>query len=222
MKRIFGIALGIALAGVAARDAAAQTNVARFATERSRVFTTVGLDPAVVTSIGYGQVIRVAGHDFQLAGEAGVVAAGFDIRDARARVTAQASLLQWRSVHLTGSASAVARRTDNVGFRAINIGADVSGTLGVYRQGWFAAGEFCKDKSIVTHVKHTDFYRENFFPDAKDGWYLDAGGTYHYGFVGGVSIGRIQLGGRVGWQKTEDWNDMTPPMYVSLGVGLGL
>ena len=43
MKRIFGIALGIALAGVAARDAAAQTNVARFATERSRVFTTVGL-----------------------------------------------------------------------------------------------------------------------------------------------------------------------------------
>ena len=222
MKRIYGVVvLFLLLVGVV-DDVDAQVNVARFDTERSHIYTTFGLDPALVGTIGYGQVVRVLGHDFQVAGEAGVVATGGDVSDARARVTTTTSLLRWRSVRLVGSASAVARHTDNVGYRAISIGADATASLGVYKRGWFVAGEFGKDKSIVTHVKHTDFYRENFYEGAKDGWYLDAGGYYRYGFVAGVAIRRVELSGRVGWQKTEDWNDMAVPMYVSLGVGLAL
>jgi hypothetical protein len=219
MIRITSITMGILLSALVARDAAGQWNVARFGTEPNRVYTTFGLDPAFVTSAGYGRVVPLFGHDFQLTGDAGVVTASVDTKDFRARLGTQTSLVAWRSVYLTGSATFITRGTDNAIYRGFNFGADLTGALGVYRQGWFAAGEFGKDKAIVTHITHSDWYRRTYYPDAKDGWYLDAGGTYHYGVAGGVSLGRAEVSGRAGWLRTEDFNEMMPPVYASVGVG---
>src|SRR5687767_14691511 len=145
MKRVWILAIGLILSGAVAPQANAQSNVARFGIERNRVYTSVGIDPAVISTVGYGRVLSVAGHDFQLSGDVGVVAAGFDLNDARARLTTQTSLLHWRSLHLTGSATAIARSTKNVSYSGVNFGADFTGTIGVYRDGWFVAGEFGKD-----------------------------------------------------------------------------
>lgn len=220
MNRMTSITLGIVLSAVVTQDANGQWNVARFGTEPNRVYTTFGLDPAFVGSLGYGRVVPVQGHNVLLTGDLGVVTASMDARDFRARVGAQGSLLQWRSVHLTGSATVIARGTENSVYKGFNWGADVTGGVGVYRPAWFAAGEFGRDKSIITHVTHSDWYRENIYPEAKDGWYLDAGGTYHYGVSSGVSLGRTELVGRAGWVRTEKGNDVMVPMYVSVGVGL--
>jgi hypothetical protein len=222
MNRISSIIiLGTLLSAVIAGKAAAQWNVARFGTERNRVYTAFGLDPALVTTVGYGRVVQVRGHDVQWTGDAGVVAASMDAHDFRARLSVQTSLMQWRSVHLTGSATAITRGTENAIYRGINFGADLSGSLGVYRQRWFAAGEFGFDKAVITHVKHSDYYRTHFYPDAKDGWYLDAGGTYHGGVAGGISLGTSEVVARVGVLRTERFNEVTPPMYASVGVGFG-
>jgi hypothetical protein len=94
-------------------------------------------------------------------------------------------------------------------------------TLNVYRHRWFAAGELGFDKAIITHVTHSDWYRTHIYPDAKDGWYLDAGGTYRAGLAGGVALGRTEIVGRVGWLRTEDFNELLPPMYASVGVAFG-
>ena len=214
-------AAALLLSVVAAHDARAQWNVARLGMEKNRVYTTFGLDPAFIGSIGYGRSVRVMEHDFQLAGDAGLVTASMDARDFRARIGTQTSLAHWRSVHLTGSASAVMRGTDNAIYRGFNWGADVSGTLGVYRPRWFAAGELGKDKAIVTHITHSRWYRDNYYPDAKDGWYLDAGGTMRAGVTSGIAVGRTELALRAGWQKTERWNPTTSPVYASVGVGVG-
>jgi len=221
MNRISSITLGLLLSAFVAADAAAQWNVARFGMERSRVYTTAGLDPAAVTTVGYGRVMQLRGHNFQVTGDLGVVAAGMDARDYRARVGAQTSLLEWRSLHLTGSATFITRGTENSIYRGINFGSDFTGTLGVYRPRWFASSEFGFDKAIVTHVTHTDWYRKNYYPDAKDGWYIDTGGTYHYGVAGGYALGRTELVGRFGLLRTERFNDLTSPAYASLGVGFG-
>jgi hypothetical protein len=222
MTRSFSIMLGLLLSVFVAAEANAQWNVARFDTDRSRVYTTFGLDPASIGSLGYGRVLSLRGHDFQLTGDLGVVTAGMDARDFRARVGTQTSLVQWRSVHLTGSATFVTRGTDNSIYRGLNFGADLTGSLGVYRQRWFTAGEFGFDKAIITHVTHSDWYRNHYYPDAKDGWYLDAGGTYHYGLAGGVTLGRTEIVGRVGLLRTERFKSLATPGYVSLGVGFGL
>ena len=89
----------------------------------------------------------------------------------------------------------------------------------MYRAGWFAAAEFGFDKAIITHVTHSEWYRTYFYQNARDGWYLDAGGTYHYGFIAGVAIGRIELLGRFGFRRTEELNDLLPPLYAGTGLG---
>jgi hypothetical protein len=224
VNRLTNLAAILAISAIAATEAGAQWNVARFDDQQrqQRAYTTFGLDPAFVSSVGFAQVVRPFDHAVQLTGEAGVAAAKMDARDWRVRLGGQSSLARWRSVHLTGSAAFVARGTENSIYRGVNFGADVGGTLGVYRPRWFVAGEAGKDKAIVTHIAHTTWYRNYFYPDAKDGWYVDAGGTVRYGAQAGVSLGRAELVARIGRQRTEHWGKTAAPIYGSVGVGFGL
>lgn len=221
MKRPLPLVLGLLVSVLVAPDAAAQWNVARFDAGRDRVYTTFGLDPAFVTTVGYARMVPLFGQRFQLAGDVALAMTGWDLNDFRARLQAQTSIVRWRSLQLTGSATFITRGTENSIYRAINFGSDFTATGGVYRSGWFAAGEFGFDKAIITHITHSDWYRRYYYPDAKDGWYLNAGGTFHYGAVGGVTIGRVELVGRLGMRRTETFKDVTPPMYGALGVGVG-
>ena len=152
MNRISSITLGILLLSLVARDATAQWNVARFGTERSSVYTTFGLDPAIVTSLGYARVTSLFGRDVQLSGEVGVAAAKLDANDFRVRLGTQASLLRRGSLQLTGSATFSTRGTQNTIYRGINFGADFASTLGVYHYRWFAAGEFGFDKAVYERL----------------------------------------------------------------------
>ncbi len=220
MRRTSSITLCVLLASaLAAPDAAAQWNVARLATEPNRVYAAFGLDPAFVGSMGYGRVISVMKHAIQFTGDVGVATAHVDTRDFRARLGVQTSLVRWGSLHLTGSATAIARGTENSIYRGFDWGADLTATLGIYRHGWFVAGEFGKDKAVITYVTNSDWYRTHYYPDVKDGWYLDAGGTYHLGGAAGFALGRMEVAGRFGILRTEHLKEMMPPLYASLGVG---
>ena len=221
MNRTMKLSTIALLVAIPTHDAAAQWNVARFGMERNRMYTTYGLDPAFVGTVGYGRVVPVAGHAFQLTTDVGLATARVDAHDFRARIGTQTSLARWRSVHLAGSATFITRGTKNSIYRGLNFGADLTGTLGVHRRRWYAAGELGKDKAIITHITHSDFYREHYHPDAKDGWYLDAGGTVRYGVAGGFAIGRTEVNGRVGWHRTEGGNAVAAPVYASVGVGVG-
>ncbi len=220
MNTTMRIALSVLLLGVAAQNGAAQWNNARLDGGRNRIYLTMGLDPAVISTVGYARVVPVLGHDFQLATDVGLVTARLDTHDFRARVLVESPVVRWESVQLSGSAAFITRGTQNSVYRGLDFGADVTGTLGVYRRGWFAGAQFGKDKDIVTHITHTKWYRDHVYEDAKDGWYLDCGGTFHYGLIAGVTVGRTELVGRAGLRRTEDFNDVSPPFYGSLGIGV--
>jgi len=221
MSRKASITLAALLSAFVSHEVAGQWNVARFGAERNRVYSTFGLDPALVASVGYGRVASLVGHDFQFTAEVGLAAARLDARDFRVRLGTQTSIVRWGSLHLTGSATFITRGTDNSIYQALNFGADLTGTLGMYRRRWFAAGEFGFDKAIITHLTHSDWYRRYYYPDAKDGWYLTGGGVYHYGVAAGVALGRAEVSGRFGWRRTENWREVTPPIYGSVGVAFG-
>lgn len=219
-RRISFIAAALFVAAFAP-GAFAQWNVARFDSQPNRAYTTVGLDPAFIGSVGYGRVVPIMTHNFQLTTDIGVATGRVDTRDFRARVGTQTSIVHWGAVHLSGNAAFVARGTENSIYRGFNFGADLGAAIGVYRSRWFAAVEGGKDKAIITHITNSGYYRSTYFPDAKDGWYLDAGGTIHHGFAGGITIGKTELVGRFGWLKTEHYNNVLPPVYAMLGVGFG-
>lgn len=220
MNRRLSIVLGFLLASAQAQEAGAQWNVARFSAAPNRAYATFGIDPALVTSVGYARVVSLGGHPVQFSGDGALAAGKWDAHDFRARLGAQSSIVHWKSVHLVGSATFITRGTDNIIYRGLNFGSDFTGSLGVYRQGWFTAAEFGFDKAIITHISHSNWYRTYAYADAKDGWYLPTGGTFHYGFSGGIPLRRAEVAARVGWMQTEHFNDLTPPMYASLGVGV--
>ena len=219
MTRLNSILIGLLLTALVAGEAAAQWNVSRFGEEPNRVYTTFGLDPAMIGTLGYARTFEVVEVPMQFTTEVGVVATGQDAKDFRARVGLQVPFVAWRSLYVSGSATIVTRGTENSIYRGFNFGSDFTATAGFYRRRWFAAGDFGFDKAIITHVTHSDWYREHFFPDAKDAWYLDTGGTYHYGVQGGFSLGRTEVAGRFGWQRTERFNRLTPPVYAGIGLG---
>jgi hypothetical protein len=213
------LTIGLLASVLVAHDASAQWNAARYDANANRVYAVVGLDPALVTTVGYARVVPMFGHNFQFAADAGVASAEIDTRDFRARLDLQSSILHWQSLRLVGSATFITRGTENSIYTGLNFGSDFTATGGVYRQSWFAAGQFGFDKAVITHITHSDYYRDHYYADAKDGWYLNAGGTFHYGAVAGITLGRAEMVGRFGLLRTEDFKDLTPPMYASVGAG---
>lgn len=221
MKCAHALILSVLLSTLATQTSTAQWNVARYESNSNGVYTTFGLEPALVNSIGYSRIIPVKGHEFKAQGEVGLATTNFDTRDYRVRLGIHTSVVHWKSLHLTGSATFQTRGTKNDIYRGFNFGADFTGGVGWYRPGWYVSAEFGKDKAVVTHITHTDWYRDYYYADAKDGWYLDAGGFYHCGVAGGVTIRNVELTGRLGLQQTEKFNTMSPPLYASVGVAYG-
>lgn len=221
MKRLSSaVLIGTVLALVFSSDAAAQWNVVGFGSNPDRFYATFGLDPAFFPSVGYARATSVFGHPVQLGVDGGIVAAELDAHDFRGRVHLLTSIVNWRSLHFTGSTALIARGTDNTIYSGYNFGADVTCGLGLYRKGWFLSAEFGIDKSGATRIEHSEWYRTYFYPDAMDGWYRAPGGTIHYGLSVGVTVGRTELLARFGQRRTEEFNELMPPMYVSLGMGL--
>lgn len=219
MNSSLKLAFGLVLATFTVGELSAQWNIARTDGPRNFAYASFGMDPALIASAGYVRTVPVFGHAFELGGEAGIVAAGWDARDFRARAQVRTSLLHLGLFRIVGSAAFVARGTENTLHRAFNFGSDFTGNAGLYSRGWFLAGEFGFDKAIITHLTHTDWYRRNVYAGAKDGWYLTGGGTFHYGVTAGMAIGPAEIAVRAGLLRTEDFNELVSPIYTSATVG---
>ena len=63
----------------------------------------------------------------------------------------------------TGSCSTSNSVYDGAGF-----GADLTVHAGFYRRGWFLAGLVGYDRTFVTHIEHTDWYRDNVYAEAVE------------------------------------------------------
>ncbi len=211
----------VMLLGVGHRELPAQWNLARSESGDTRLHVSMALDPAVITSVGVGRTTSLFGSTAQFGLEVGVVAGDADLRDYRVRLGGELQVMQRGAFRVAASAAFMTRGTSNTVFRAINFGSDFGVTAGVYHHGWSVAGEVGFDKAIITHLKHTQAYRDQYYEDAKDGWYLNNGGTARLGVRMGSHIGSAELLLRAGIMRTQGGETLTAPGYLTLGVGFG-
>ena len=108
--------------------------------------------------------------------------------------------------------------TENSIYRGTALRTDLVLLAGHYGRRWFAVGEAGYDRAWLTYIKNSDYYRTNFYADAKDGWYGGTGGTLHAGAKGGVTIGVAEVVLRAGVEKTEALRDLDLPFYATLGA----
>jgi hypothetical protein len=90
--------------------------------------------------------------------------------------------------------------------------------VGHYARSWFAAGEGGFDRSWLTYIKNSDYYRTNIYAGAKDGWYSGTAGAFHAGAKAGFRLSSVEVVARAGVNKTETLADLTVPFYAMVGA----
>jgi len=187
------------------------------------MYMNFGLDPAVITTIGYAQGFGVdfIKRDIMVSAELAMPVAKMDLRDYRLKIGVQTSIINYKGWDFSIPVHLILRGTKNWMHSATSFGADFTALFGYYGKWWFVNLEFGYDLAFITKMKATDRYKKYYYPDFKDGWY---GSTSHFftrGIRAGFRIRRTEITIRAG-QPIIDWtaesSELMPPFYGILGV----
>jgi hypothetical protein len=181
-----------------------------------------GLQSGFVTSVGYARGLQLdaIGRALMPFAQATMLVARPDLRDFAFRAGGQVSLLAIGWFDLSTQLAFEVAGTENSIYTATALRSDVALLAGHYGRRWFAVAEAGYDRAWLTYIENSDWYRANFYADARDGWYSGTGGKLRAGAKGGVTIGRVELVVRAGINKTEALNDLDLPFYGTLGANL--
>jgi hypothetical protein len=143
------------------------------------------------------------------------------VDDFKVRFGGQIEIVEIDGFSATIRISSSFRRYQTALVRIASFGSDFGLLAGYYRPTWSIAGEFGFDKSITSHLKHSDVMRA-YYPAIKDGWYVPSGGNYYYGIQGSKTIGEsFDLSLRLGATNAQDDDeDAVLPFYLQLGFGV--
>jgi hypothetical protein len=180
----------------------------------------VGYDFGATAQLGYSRSFTIGkpvivGLDYS-------IPMGSDLLDDfKAKLGGQIEIVQIDGFSATIKISSIFRRYQTELVRIESFGSDFGALAGYYVPTWFVAGEFGFDKSITSHLTHSDIMRA-MFPGIKDGWYIPSGGHYYYGVQAGKTVGEsFELSLRVGGTNAQanDENAVVP-LYLQLGLGM--
>lgn len=74
-----------------------------------------------------------------------------------------------------------------------------------------------------THIKHTDYWREYFFEDVKDGWYNLRTNNWRLGIYLARTLGknqRCEINLRGGYQTSGEFDKLLPGIYLIMGTNI--
>lgn len=180
----------------------------------------VGAEYGVTAGLGYHHLIPIKKFPLWIGGEFSVPAGNELADDYKARVGAQIRIATFSHFQFSARIQGIARRYQNQSVTLFNFGSDFAGTLGYYGKHWFGGVEVGFDKAIVTHFKHSDWYKQNIYDNVQDGWYEPAtGGNFYYGLQGGYSMKKNDITLKAGKLLQQDFNSQPLlPFYGQLGV----
>jgi len=182
----------------------------------------VGYDFGATAQLGFGRSLTIIkpvilGLDYSFP-------MGSDlVDDFKVRFGAQIEIVEIDGFSATIKISSIFRRYQGELVTIESFGSDLGLLAGYYKPTWFMAGEFGFDKSITSHLRHTEIMRAN-FPGIQDGWYIPSGGHYYYGIQAGKTIGEsVDVSLRVGATDAQGKDeDAVLPVYLQLGLGMRL
>ena len=200
--------------------AAQEINLARIEPGSNRFHTAFGLDPAVLTTLGY---VRGFGPDAGAAlweADLGLSVAEVDAEDLRLRIGMQATAWRTGAWRVALRGRLIARSTSNSIYDGQAFGADLTTHVGYYRRGWFVSGSLGYDRTVVMHLEHSDWYRDNIYADAVDGWYRGQSGILRGGLAAGVTVGVVEVATRVEWRRLDGGEPLDPPVVGELAFSV--
>ncbi len=179
-----------------------------------------GAEHGVIAGVGYHHLIPVKNFPLWIGGEFSIPSGNQLGDDFKVRLGVQIKLVTFNHFQFSARVQGVSRRYHNQSVTLFNFGSDFAGTLGYYRKHWFLGAEAGFDKAIVTHFKHSDWYKKNIYDNVQDGWYEPAtAGNFYYGLQGGFSMKKIDFTLKAGKVLQQDFKSQPLlPFYGQFGV----
>lgn len=178
----------------------------------------VGLDYSVSYNAGYSYKLNTK-TPVVLTTSFSLPSGELILDDFKSKIGGQ--LLIINNPHFKGGVAinGIFRRFENPLVRLLNFGSETKANFGYYGLKWFIAAEIGFDKAIVSHFKHSDYYKENYYEDVKDGWYEPStGGNLQYGLQTGYSFKKSDITLSLGKVVAQDFKtNPTLPFYMGLG-----
>jgi hypothetical protein len=183
-----------------------------------------GAEYGITVGLGYHYQIPVKKFPLWIGGEFSIPAGNELVDDFKMRLGAQVRIITFNYFQFSAKVQGITRRYHNQSVTLFNFGSDFAGTLGYYRKHWFLGADAGFDKAIVTHFKHSDWYRRNIYDNVQDGWYEPAtGGNFYYGLQGGYSMKKMDITLKAGKVLMQDFESQPLlPFYGQFGVNFRL
>ncbi|MCC7378199.1 MAG: hypothetical protein IT255_02440 [Chitinophagaceae bacterium] len=165
-----------------------------------------GAEYGVTAGLGYHHLIPNKSFPIWIGGEFSTPGGNKSADDFKIRLGAQIRIAAINHFKFSVRIQGISRRYQNQSVTLFNFGSDFAGTIGYYRKHWFMGAETGFDKAIVTHFKHSDWYKRNIYDNVQDGWYEPAtGGNFYYGLQGGISMKKVDITLKAGKVLQQDF-----------------
>jgi len=186
--------------------------------QHSLIYLNIGYDYGLTTQIGYGYKLNTL-KQILLKTDLSIPMGNQLLDDFKFSIGGQIAVLEKNNFHVSASCDFIVRKQQTSIVRQIGIGSEVAIVTGFYKKNWHIAVEFGFDKSITTHLKHSEYMQSN-YSEIQDAWFWNTGGQLFYGLQGSKTIGkRINLNLRIGATNAQG-NDVDAllPYYGQLGI----
>ncbi len=186
------------------------------ATSRHIVSLHIGTDYGTVYGISYGYQLPIS-HPVVIGAQMSVPFGKKFMDDYKIEVTGQTEIWHTHSFSFGIQPGLIMRRYHSDAASLYNVGAEITTTLGYYKNNWGVAVEANYDRSCATYIEHK--LLKEYYPDIQDGWYGSTGGNFKFGVKGNYwmkSTGVSLQAGKIFGQNFED--NPTLPYYTRLSL----
>ena len=189
---------------------------------RQYAYLNFEFDPTFAVVAGYARSfeLKAINRSLTVSGDITFPIFLMDLKHYRVEIGSRIAFFNSERWNILNRFSIKNKGTDNPVYSGNLFSLEEGLLFGYFSNKWYVAGEFDYEKFLLTHIKHNNWYRENVYADAKDGWYSSTGGKFTFGLQGGYTFRDvIELTLRLGMYKTESFNDpVGVPFFANIGV----
>ncbi|WP_167611916.1 hypothetical protein [Maribellus sediminis] len=221
MKKM--IILMISLLIIGSMRLTAQSVIFNDNTIRNSIYMRTGIEPASMIAFGYQRNLnpKFIKPTITTFAEWNFSAFRFSPKNSEVKVGGVAPLLQKNSFKIVNNLNLSAGSVSTTHFESKKFAVADEVALGFYKPKWFFALTAEYEKIYLNHIEHTDFYRENYYEDAVDGWYKGAGGMFQFGLeTGRTFFEKYDVHVELKVPFTERFNSYGgSPAHLNLAIG---
>ncbi|GAB5555497.1 MAG: hypothetical protein Sapg2KO_50880 [Saprospiraceae bacterium] len=201
-------------------------NIFNFQNKEKSVYGQFGIEPTYNLAIGYMQCfsLKKVKRNIVVYGEIGSSLKMIGLKNYEAKVGGILDLLKVNSFGVTYDLNFSTGHVQTKNFDSQKFAFSNKFLVGYFNNKWFVAFSGEHEKIYANNMKHTQYYKDYIYPEAKDGWYNGAGGNIQLGIETGITLKEtIDLKFNFKIPKSEKFNSYNgSPAHTNLSIAYRL